>query len=132
MTDEAIVPPGYEDLLEASALAHAATIGSDGEPQTQPVWFRWSGSHLLISHTKTRQKYRNLRREPRIALSIVDPTDPYRYIEVRGTVEIEDDPTGELIDDLSRRYENEPWQHRPGEQRVILRVTPTKIMGHRV
>jgi PPOX class probable F420-dependent enzyme len=132
MMDQALIPAEYAELLGATTLAHAATVGPDGEPQTQPVWFLWTGAHLLISHTKARQKYRNLRREPRIALSIVDPTDPYRYIEVRGTVEIEDDPEGELIDQLSRRYENEPWKHRPGEERVILRVTPTKVMGRKV
>jgi PPOX class probable F420-dependent enzyme len=132
MTKRGIVPSDYEDLLESTALAHAATIGPDGEPQTQPVWFRWNGTHLLISHTKSRQKYRNLRREPRIALVIVDPNDPYRYIEVRGTVEIEDDHTGELIDRLSRRYKDKPWKHRPGEERVILKVTPTKVMGRKV
>jgi PPOX class probable F420-dependent enzyme len=132
MTERGIVPPDYADLLDSTALAHAATIGPDGEPQTQPVWFLWNGTHLLISHTKARQKYRNLRREPRVALVIVDPSDPYRYIEVRGTVEIEDDPTGELIDQLSRRYENEPWKHQPGEERVILKVTPTKVMGRKV
>jgi PPOX class probable F420-dependent enzyme len=108
MMDQAVIPAEFADLLGTTTLAHAATIGPDGEPRTQPVWFQWEGTHLLMSHTKARQKYRNLRREPRIALSIVDPRDPYRYIEVRGTVEIEDDPEGELIDQLSRRYENEP------------------------
>lgn len=132
MMDEAIIPPEYADLLETTALAHAATVGSEGEPQTQPVWFRWNGTHLLLSHTKTRQKYRNLRRDPRIAFSIVDPTDPYRYIEIRGTVEIEEDPAGELIDELSRRYQNKPWKHRPGEERVILKVTPISVAGVRV
>jgi PPOX class probable F420-dependent enzyme len=124
-----IVPPEYADLLDANALAHAATIGPDGAPQTQPVWFRWDGKHILFSHTKARQKFRNLQRDGRISLSIVDPDDPYRYIEVRGTVEIEDDPEGRLIDELSRRYKNEPWRHRAGEERVIIRVSPARIRG---
>lgn len=84
-----------------------------------------------MSHTEARQKYRNLKRKPTNALSIVDPADPYRYLEVRGTVAIEDDPSGRLVDELSRRYEKKPWNPRLGEERVILKVTPTQFIGVR-
>jgi PPOX class probable F420-dependent enzyme len=73
-----IIPEGYEDLLESTALTHVATIGPHGEPQNNPVWFDWDGEHVKFSQTKTRQKYQNLNRDRRIALSIVDPENPYR------------------------------------------------------
>ena len=62
-----IIPKGYEDLLETTALAHVATIGPHGEPQSNPVWFGWDGEHVKFSQTKTRQKYRNIQRDSRVA-----------------------------------------------------------------
>jgi PPOX class probable F420-dependent enzyme len=89
-----IIPEGYEDILESTALAHVATIGPHGEPQNNPIWFDWNGEHVKFSQTKTRQKYQNLNRDRRIALSIVDPENLYRYLEIRGeVVRIEENPT---------------------------------------
>ncbi len=88
-----IIPEGYEDILESTTLAHIATIGPHGEPQNNPVCFGWDGEHVKFSQTKTRQKYRNVQRHPRVALSLVDPDNPYRYLEVRGkVVRIDEDP----------------------------------------
>ena len=104
-----------------------ATIGPKGEPQTSPVWFGWDGEHIRVSQTKARQKYRNLRRNPKIALSIVDPENPYRYIEVRGTVvDFVEDPSKAFIDEMAQKYLNEPkypW-NKPGEERVVLVIKP--------
>jgi PPOX class probable F420-dependent enzyme len=87
------IPEGHRDLLESTALAHVATIGPSGEPQNNTVWFDWDGEHVKFSQGKARQRYRNLDRDPRIALSIVDPKDPYRYLEIRGdVVRVEEDP----------------------------------------
>jgi PPOX class probable F420-dependent enzyme len=124
------IPTEYRDLLEKKGFAHATTIGPKGEPQSQPVWYDWDGAHFLLTHTKARQKYRNLGRDPRISLSIQDPDNPYRYLEVRGIVEIVEDPEKRLIDELSLKYKGEHWPHsRPGEERVILKVTPTYAVG---
>ena len=60
-----VIPEQYADLLQSNALVHVATIGPKGEPQNNPVWFGWDGTHLLFSQTKGRQKYRNLQREAR-------------------------------------------------------------------
>jgi hypothetical protein len=99
------IPDGYRDLLESTALVHVATLGPNGEPQNNPVWFGWDGEHIKFSQTKTRQKYRNVHREPRIALSLVDPENPYRYLEVRGEVErIEEDPDNEFINAMAKMY----------------------------
>ncbi len=93
-------------MLESTALAHVATIGPDGEPQNSPVWIDWDGTYLRFAQvTGYRQKVRNLQREPRVALSIVDPANPYRYLEVRGTVErIEPDPDRAFINAMARKY----------------------------
>ncbi|CAN5725661.1 PPOX class F420-dependent oxidoreductase [soil metagenome] len=128
------IPEGYGDLLETNALIHVATIGPDGEPQSNPVWFDWDGEHIKFSQTKTRQKYRNVGRDPRIAVSIVDPENPYRYLEVRGEIsKIEEDPNNDFINAMSMKYlglEEYP-NHQPGDERVVLYLEPehTTQMG---
>jgi len=78
------IPQEYADLLYTATLVHVATIGPQGEPHNTPVWFDWDGTYIRFSQTKTRQKFRNLQRDPRIALCIVDPKNPtvtLRYAE---------------------------------------------------
>jgi hypothetical protein len=124
----------YADLLESNALAHVATVGPNGEPQVNPVWFGWDGERLRFSQTTGRQKYRNLQREPRIALSIVDPANPYRYLEIRGrVVSVEPDPELDFINSMAKKYlgqDRYPW-HRPTDERVVVVVEPehTSKMG---
>jgi len=130
---ETQIPEHWHDLLEGNGFAHMATIGPDGEPHTSPVWYDWDGTHILISHTKQRQKYRNVVREPRVALSILDPENPYRYVEIRGIVsEIEEDPDKNLINALAKKYQgldSYPYDG-PGDDRVIFKVTATKVSGN--
>ncbi len=124
---KAEIPEEYKDLLGSTALAHVATIGPDGEPQNNPVWFDWDGEHVRFSQTKTRQKYRNVGRDPRIALSIVDPENPYRYLEVRGeVVDIEEDPDLDFINAMAKKYlgmDKYPY-HQPGDERVVIVISP--------
>ena len=128
------IPASHADLLTSKGFAHVATIGPNGEPQNSPVWFDWDGTHLLFSQTTGRQKYRNLQREPRVALSIIDPANPYRYLEVRGTVDsIDDDEGNAFIDSMAKKYlgqDRYPW-HQPGDHRVVVKVRPehTSSMG---
>ena len=123
------VPKTHEDILHSTALAFVSTLGPKGEPQTSPVWFGWDGDVLRFSHTKARQKYRNLTRDPRIAVTLVDPATPFRYIEIRGTATIEDDPTKAYIDIMSKKYTgNEHYQgNQPGDERVIISVKPEHV-----
>lgn len=133
-TENGQIPQGYRDLLETTALIHVATIGPDGEPQSNPVWFDWDGENIKFSQTKTRQKYRNVERDPRIAVSLVDPENPYRYLEVRGEVtEVEEDPDNDFINAMAKKYlgmDEYPY-HQPGDERIILYVKPehTTQMG---
>jgi PPOX class probable F420-dependent enzyme len=114
---QAIIPDSHKDILESTGLAHVATLGPDGEPQSNPVWLDWDGEHVKFSQTKTRKNYRNVKRDPRIALSIVDPEDACRYPEIRGVVErIDEDPDLAFINLMSKKYR--------GEERVVVLVRP--------
>ena len=130
-----VIPESYEDLLESTALVQVAEIGPDGEPQNNPVWFGWDGEHLKFSQTKTRQKYRNLQRDPRIAFSIVEPENPCRYLETRGeVVRVGEDPHLYFINSMAKKYlglDKYP-NHKPGDERIVDFVRPehtTQIGG---
>ena len=121
------IPDSHADILETKGFAHLASIGPDGEPQSHPVWFDTDDGRIRVSTTKTRQKYRNLQGEPRVSLSILDPENPYRYLEVRGRVAaIEDDTDYAFINSLAKKYMGQdeyPW-HQPGDERVIFVIEP--------
>jgi PPOX class probable F420-dependent enzyme len=120
----------YTDLLHSATLAHVATIGPKGEPHNGPVWFDWDGKHIRFSQTSDRQKFRNLERDPRLALSIVDPKNPYRALEIRGkVVGIEEDPDLRFLNTLTKRYlwrDTYPWD-QPGKVHFVLVIQPEYI-----
>jgi PPOX class probable F420-dependent enzyme len=128
------IPEGYEDPLRSTAVAHVATIAPKGESQVNPVRFDWDGEHVKISQTKTRQKYKNVGRNPHIALSIVDPKNHPRYIENRGeVVHVEEDPNIDFISSMAKKYlgvDRYP-DHQRGDERIVLHVEPrpTTQMG---
>lgn len=124
-----VIPEEYLDLLQSKAVANVATIGPQGEPQNNPVWFGWDGTNILFSQVKTRQKYRNLLRNPHIALSIVDPTNISRYLEIRGVARIEEDVDRRFVNSMAKKYLNQdvyPWD-QPGDERVVIVVEPQHI-----
>jgi PPOX class probable F420-dependent enzyme len=123
---EDVIPDSHRDLLDAEGFAHLASIGPDGEPQSHPVWYDFQDGQVWVSTTKSRQKHRNVQRDPRVALSILDPKNPYRYLEVRGRVTVEDDPDKKLIDFLAQKYLGaDEYPHKsPSEERVVLRIEP--------
>jgi PPOX class probable F420-dependent enzyme len=121
-------PETHIDLLERPIFAHLATVRPDGAPQVNPMWFLWDAAHgvIKLTHTKERHNFRYIQREPRVALSIADPDDPYRYLQVRGVVEnIEDDPTGRFYQTLQHRYRGTISEVPDRDVRVILTVRPT-------
>jgi PPOX class probable F420-dependent enzyme len=123
-------PTSHLDLLEEPYFAHLATIRPDGSPQTNVMWFSWDGEHVRFSHTTTRAKYRNLQAESRVALSIADPNNQYRYLEVRGTVDsiVPDDETSTFFLSLKARYgRSEPITD--SDVRVIVSVLPTRFIA---
>lgn len=99
------VPQRYRDLLESKAVGHLATVGPDGRPQVNPVWFIADDAHIYLSVKADTRKLRNLRDNPAVAMSIVDSANPYRYIELRGeVVEFELFDTLAWVNQLSRKY----------------------------
>lgn len=121
------IPEDRADILTKRSFGHVATIGPSGEPQSNPVWIDWDGEYLRFSQTTERQKVHNLRRDARIAVSVHDPDEPHRYIEIRGRVErIEPDEDKSFIDKMAKKYlgkDHYPW-NTPEEERLILYVRP--------
>ena len=126
----ATISPGFQKLLQEPAYCQLATLMPDGSPQNTQVWVDTDGKHILINTAQGRQKERNVQRDPRVAVNVVDPTNAWRIAMVRGrVVEITTGGADELIDLLARKYLNEeiyPFR-RPEEVRVTLKILPEKI-----
>ncbi len=129
-----VIPESYLDLFSKRAFGNLATLMSDGRPQVTPVWCDREGNYVLVNTARGRQKDRNVRRDPRVAISIVDPENPYRYLEIRGrVVEITEQGADEHIDRLAKKYlgqDKYPYR-QPGEVRLIYKIKPdhTRTMG---
>ena len=126
------IPEKYLDLFNKKAFASLGTVMPDGRPQVTPVWVDFDGKHLIVNSAKGRQKDKNLRRDPRVALAIIDPENPYRYVEVRGkVVEITENGADQHIDRMAKKYlgqDKYPYR-KPGEVRVIYKVAPESASG---
>lgn len=124
------IPDPFRDLLTKKAFASLATVMADGSPQVTPVWFDFDGTHLRVNSAKGRVKDRNMRRNGRVALSILDPENPYRHMAIRGRVEeITEAGADAHIDSLSKKYlgKDRYPNRRPGEVRVIYRIRPERV-----
>ena len=126
------IPASHADLLQPSkrAFAQLATVNADGSPQVTPVWVDYDGTHLLVNTARGRVKTRNLERNPRVALAISDPENPYRYVGIQGRVVEMTEKGGDAhIDKMAKKYLNKdsyPFR-QPGEVRVIVKIAPDKV-----
>ncbi|WP_131737302.1 PPOX class F420-dependent oxidoreductase [Actinomadura roseirufa] len=122
-----MIPESHADLLTRPLFVHLATIGPDGAPHVQPVWTVWDGEFLRFTTTTDRRKHKNVVAEPRVSISVTDPEQPYRYLEIRGVVErIEPDPAGDFFDVLARRYDlSYEAPLGDADRRVVIVVRPT-------
>jgi len=124
------IPESFKNLFTKVAFAHLATCMADGSPQVTPVWVDYDGSHVRVNSAKGRLKDKNMRRNKRVALSIQDPENAYRYIAVRGeVVEITEQGADAHIDALAKKYlgkDRYPFRG-PGEVRVIYKIRPEKV-----
>jgi PPOX class probable F420-dependent enzyme len=98
------IPGELAPLLDSTAVAFVSTIGPRGEPQTTPIWFVWKDGAVHFSLVDGRQKLRNLRRDPRASVVVVDPAEPTRYLELRGRVQLVPDPQLALEREVAVRY----------------------------
>ena len=130
-----MIPESHRALLrdETRAFALLATLMDDGTPQATPVWFDTAGDLILINSARGRIKDHNMRARPHIALTIIDPSNPYRYLQVRGRiVEITMEGAEDHIDRLNFKYHGDPkyrW-HDPAHPRVIYKLLAEKIDAH--
>jgi len=124
------IPADFRDLLQKKAFAHLATLMPNGSPQCTPVWLDEKDGYVRVNSAKGRLKDKNMRRDGRVALSIHDPDNAYRYLEIRGrVVEITEVGADEHIDALAKKYmglDQYPLR-KPGEQRVIYRIEPERF-----
>jgi len=118
------VPARYHDILESKTLGHLATVDAQGRPQVNPVWFLWNGEHVLLSVRASAQKYRNLRRDPHVAISFLDPANQQRYVEIRGeAIEFELFLTLDFVNQLARKYTGADYTlGHAGEERYRVTV----------
>ena len=123
-------PDSHTDLLQKKAFANLATVNPDGSPQVTPVWFDVDGEDIRINTARGRVKDRNLRRNAAVALAVMDPDNPYRYVQVRGRVsEVTESGADAHIDSLAQKYmgvDKYPYR-RPGEVRVIFKIRPERV-----
>jgi PPOX class probable F420-dependent enzyme len=124
------IPESRRDLLadETRAFLYLATIMPDGTPQVTPIWFNYDGTHILINSARGRVKDRNMRARPKVACLIMDPTDPYRYLQVRGpVVEITKAGADAHIRDLSLKYQGKREFDIGDATRVIYKIRPDHV-----
>lgn len=126
-------PSDFQDLLneDSKALLYLATLMPDGSPQVTPVWFSTDGEDILVNTNEGRVKDKNMKARPKVAITIQDPNDPYRYLGIRGeVVNYTTEGADEHINQLSLRYKDEPWDRRKDQRRIIFRIKPTHFDQH--
>ena len=125
------IPAAFHDLMTSpKAFAHLATVGADGAPQVTPVWFDVADGRVRVNSARGRVKSRNMQAGAKVALSVLDPANDYRYIQIRGTVaEVTETGADAHIDALAKKYlgkDSYPFR-RAGEVRVIFAIEPTGV-----
>ena len=122
--------PGFQKLLRERSFCEIATIMPDGSPLIAQVWVDTDGAYILINSPQNSQKVRNVRRDPRVAVNVVDPADQWRLANVRGrVVDITTEGANALIDQLGKKYrgwEEYPYKD-PNNPRVTLKIAPERI-----
>ncbi|MFJ9816847.1 PPOX class F420-dependent oxidoreductase [Streptomyces sp. NPDC101151] len=123
-----------KSLLDGPVFIVVGTLQPDGSPQLSPVWVKRDGDRILFSTTADRRKKKNLDRDPRVTVVVMNPELPYEYAEIRGTAEMTTEGGEELIDELSLKYTGKKYaDFNPASaqdaQRVVVRITPGKVVG---
>lgn len=129
------IPQDFKDLLDRPIVVTLVTLMPDGQPQATPVWCSYDGEYVLINTARNRQKDRNMTERPRVSILSIDPDNPYRWLEVRGTVDaITENGAVDHINQLSAKYRNQPdyYARNPDqknrETRVIYKIRPVRVV----
>jgi PPOX class probable F420-dependent enzyme len=126
----ATIPESHKDLFNKPAIASLATVSADGIPQVTPVWCDFDGTHVLVNTARGRKKARNLEQSKRVALAIIDPQNPYRYLGIQGRVaDMTENGADPHIDKMAKKYlGKDKYPYRaPGEVRVLVKIAPEKV-----
>jgi PPOX class probable F420-dependent enzyme len=130
MPSNAQITPALEQLLKEASYGQLATVMPNGAPQLTQVWVDTDGEHVLVNTVATHQKVKNIRHDPRVAVNVHDPAQPYRIANIRGrVVDVTSAGADEHIDRLAKKYlgaDQYPFR-RPDQQRIILKIQPERI-----
>ena len=128
----ASIPEAYRDLFTSDAFANFATLMPDDTPHVTPVWVDYDGEHVLVNTARGRQKERNVERNPKVGMAIMDPDDPYRFAQIRGEVtDVTEDGAVENINKLANRYMGVDEYPNLGEEqgaRVLIKIRPDRVV----
>lgn len=128
----ASIPDSHRHLLEEKVFAMLGTVMPDGQPQVHPVWIDYDGEYVRVNTARGRQKDKNLQNHPQATVLLIDTTDPFFWVEIRGEVaeRIEGDPAEAHIDALSYKYTGrETYANRTPEMvRVLYKLEPTRVV----
>jgi PPOX class probable F420-dependent enzyme len=118
-------------LLDGKNYAVLATVNPDGGPQTSVMWVGRDGGDLVFSTVAGRVKHRNMQRDPRVSVTVIDSADPENYVELRGRVTMTPDEGRQLDTRLSWKYDGkDPAEDRPGAVRMVVRMDVEKATGY--
>ncbi|MBZ5648791.1 MAG: PPOX class F420-dependent oxidoreductase [Acidobacteriia bacterium] len=124
------IPQKYLDLFDKKAFGSLGTLMPDGSPQVTPVWVDRDGDTVMVNTARGRQKDKNIKRDPRVSITLIDPENPYRYLEIRGrVVETTEQGAKNHIDKMAKKYlgvDKYPYA-QPGEVRMLLRIQPEHV-----
>jgi PPOX class probable F420-dependent enzyme len=132
------IPDSHKDLIDGPVCATVTTVFDDGQPQSSVVWTKLDDDVIKFSVTSTRQKTLNMQKNPKVSVLAIDPQNPYRYLEVRGDVSLSEEGAYDLIDGLAKAYVDKdsyyggvaPAEAKDKEKRLVVTVTPTRVVAH--
>jgi PPOX class probable F420-dependent enzyme len=131
------IPESHRDLLEGPVFVTLVTMMPDGSPQATPVWVDYDGEYVIINTARGRQKDRNMKRNPKVAIVAIDPKNGYRWMEIRGEVaEFTEEGAVDVINKLSKKYNGRDKYYSGAnasmegkETRVTYKIRPTKVIA---
>lgn len=132
------IPASHKDLIEGPVCATVSTVFEDGQPQSSVIWTKLDGDNIKFSVTTTRQKTKNIEKNPKVSILAIDPQNPYRYLEVRGEASYSEEGAYDLINELAKAYVGKdeyyggvaPAENKAKEQRLIVTVEPTHVVAN--
>ncbi|MCO6449801.1 MAG: PPOX class F420-dependent oxidoreductase [Caldilineales bacterium] len=131
------IPDAHKDLVEGAVYAVLTTVAPNGQPENTVIWCSWDGEHVLVNTADGRRKADNIKRNPRVALTAVDPQNPFRWVDIRGVVEsVEEDDDFSNINKHCFIYTGneeyygsvQPAEMKGQEKRLVFNIKPERVL----